>query len=344
MNNDDQTIHDQSPRAVIERIANTAIQHERLPMLDVIFDRSVQLLTESFLHMISTDVRFGLTDVDYGRFGDALASQSSAPMIGVIRAQEWGGTFLIALEAPTMLALVEMLLGGDPDKVRPSTANRRPSAIELRLATRIIKLIAERLAEAFSSVGKVTFEVERVEMNTQFAAITRAPSAVVQSEFTLKVAQLESRMSVIVPYTTLEPVRSQLQQMFLGERLGHDDAWSKHFLSAVAQSQLSLEAVMHQEIATIAGIMDWKPGVTLTFDTCAETDVRLICGDEEFFRGPMGRKNGRIAVQIEDSSIFPEKEKPEEPKKAAGKKSRAEEPPKPDEPEAEVQTEEEEAA
>ena len=68
-------------------------------------------------------------------------------------------------------------------------------------------------------------------------------------------------------------------------------------------TELTFEAILHQQNAALNEILNWKPGDTITFDASAESEVRLLCDGLEFFRGPMGRKNGRIAAQIEHMTL-----------------------------------------
>jgi flagellar motor switch protein FliM len=284
----------------MERLATSSAHQERLPMLDVVFDRSVQMLTESFLHLLSTEVAVSLSDVQYGRFSECLGTKADDSVIAIVRAREWDATFLILMDSPLVFTLVELLLGGAPDPAHPRHAgDKRPTAIEMQLATRIMRIVAQRLSDAFATVAPVTFEVERLEMNPQFAAITRSTSAAIGSSLDMRIAGVAGSLRMAFPITCFESIKSQLQQMFMGERFGRDEAWEKHFRQSLLRTPLTLEAVLHQDSLPLDMVLSWRPGTMLCFDADAETDVRLQCDGEAFFAGPMGRKGSRIAAQIE---------------------------------------------
>ena len=289
---------------VMKRLAETAISHERLPMLDIVFDKLSRMLTESFLHLVSTDVQVSLNDVDYTRFGDFISADAPR-IIAVVRAEEWDNSFIIAIDTRLIFALSEMLMGGAPGNLDKDVGDgaRTPTNIEMQIAKRIFTTVAERLGDAFASVAKVEFAIERLELNPQFAAIARLTSAAIDGDLSLSVAGVEGALKVIFPYTTLEPLKSSLQQMFVGERIGRDTTWENHFERAVMNTELTFEAILHQQNAALNEILNWKPGDTITFDASAESEVRLLCDGLEFFRGPMGRKNGRIAAQIEHMTM-----------------------------------------
>lgn len=289
------------PGAVMKRLAETAISHERLPMLDIVFDKLSRMLTESFLHLVSTDIQVSLNDVEYTRFGEFISADKAPRIIAVVRAEQWDNSFIIVIDAKLIFALSEVLMGGAPENLEKDIgdSNRAPTNIEMQIARRIFSIVAERLGNAFESVAKVDFAIERLELNPQFAAIARLTSAAVDGDLSLSVAGVNGALKVIFPYTTLEPLKASLQQMFVGERIGRDTAWEGHFKRAVLNTELTFEAILHQQNAALNEILNWKPGDTITFDASAESEVRLLCDGLEFFRGPMGRKNGRIAAQIE---------------------------------------------
>ncbi|GGY50636.1 FliM/FliN family flagellar motor switch protein [Parvularcula lutaonensis] len=298
-------------RLVMERLANSGVTHERLPMLDIVFDRTVQMLTESFLHLTSTEVAVQLDEIQYARFSDFMAEPPEAPVIAIVRAVAWDQSFLLMLDGNLVFTLVEILLGGSPsDGPKQRVQQRRPTSIELQLTNRIFKLIAERLSEAFEQIAEVEFRIERLEMNPQFAAITRTTSACVRSRFRLDIARSKGELQVLFPYSSLEPVKEHLSQMFVGDQFGGDRSWNRHFEDALIKSELSFDAVLHSQMTTLADVLNWKPGQTITFETSAETEVRFMLEDMEFFRGPMGRKGGKIAAQIEEINLDTEKDEP----------------------------------
>lgn len=299
-----------TPRDVMERLANSGVTHERLPMLDVVFDRTVQMLTESFLHLTSQDVAVQLREVAYNRFQDFMGQLPESPVIAIVRAVSWDQNFLLMLDGNLVFTMVEILLGGKPNQEGPSGTARRLTAIELQLTNRIFRLIAERLSEAFEQIAEVEFRVERLEMNPQFAAITRNTSACIRSTFHLDIARSRGDLHVLFPYSSLEPVREHLSQMFVGDQFGSDRSWHRHFEDALNKTELSFDAVLHSQITTLAEVMSWKPGQTIGFESNSQTEIRFMMDDTEYFRGPMGRKGGKIAAQIEEVNL--EQDEPDE--------------------------------
>ncbi|MEM1103026.1 MAG: FliM/FliN family flagellar motor switch protein [Pseudomonadota bacterium] len=286
--------------SVIEQIANSAVvNYERLPMLDVVFDRMVRLLTESLLHLIPAEIEIGLEDVRSARFGELMAKAPNPSVIGIIHAKEWEGSCLAVMDQGLVYNLVEVLLGGDS---RPSAAPtaRPPTSIERKLTLRLMNLIAKHLSEAFDPLTTVQFEVDRLETNPQFAAITRTTSASVHLRLNVAVQKLTGPIDIFIPYTTLEPIRNLLVQMFMGERFGRDAAWEEHFASELTETEIELEAVMHEFEAPLSTTLNWRPGARIKLSATPDSPTKILSGGQELFAGVMGQKNGKIAIRVDE--------------------------------------------
>src|SRR4051794_11639010 len=77
-------------RPGIRAIINSAlVSYERLPMLEIVFDRLVRLMTTSLRNFTSDNVEVSLDNITAIRFGDYLNSIPLPAMLGVFKAEEW---------------------------------------------------------------------------------------------------------------------------------------------------------------------------------------------------------------------------------------------------------------
>ena len=74
----------------IRAIINSAlVSYERLPMLEIVFDRLVRLMTTSLRNFTSDNVEVRLDNITSIRFGDYLNSIPLPAILAVFRAEEW---------------------------------------------------------------------------------------------------------------------------------------------------------------------------------------------------------------------------------------------------------------
>ncbi|WP_222873168.1 hypothetical protein [Hankyongella ginsenosidimutans] len=77
---------DEGARTGIQAIINSSlVSYERLPMLDVIFDRLVRLMTTSLRNFTSDNIEVSLDNITSVRFGDYLNSVPLPAMMGFSR-------------------------------------------------------------------------------------------------------------------------------------------------------------------------------------------------------------------------------------------------------------------
>src|SRR3954454_24700400 len=77
-------------RTGIRAIINSAlVSYDRLPMLDIVFDRLVRLMTTSLRNFTSDTVEVSLDNITSVRFGDYMNSIPLPAVLAVFKAEEW---------------------------------------------------------------------------------------------------------------------------------------------------------------------------------------------------------------------------------------------------------------
>ncbi|WP_268760149.1 hypothetical protein [Gluconobacter oxydans] len=115
----------------LEKLLSTSfVSYERLPMLEVVFDRLVRILTTSLRNFTSDNVEVSMDRLASQRFGDYLENVSGQSMFAVFKAEEWDNYGILVLSSSLVYSVIDALLGGR-DRVRPSwrwgEARRRPT-------------------------------------------------------------------------------------------------------------------------------------------------------------------------------------------------------------------------
>ncbi len=97
----------------VRALINSAmVSYERLPMLEIIFDRLVRLTTTSLRNFTSDNVEVSLDSMTNVRFGDYLNSIPLPAILGVFKAREWDGFGLVTVESSLIYSIIDVLLGG----------------------------------------------------------------------------------------------------------------------------------------------------------------------------------------------------------------------------------------
>jgi flagellar motor switch protein FliM len=293
----------QGEQSAIQAIVNSAlVSYERLPMLEVVFDRLVRMMSTSLRNFTSDNVEVSLDNINSIRFGDYLNSIPLPAMLTVFKAEEWDNYGLMTVDSTLIYSIVDVLLGGRRGTAPMRIEGRPYTTIERNLIERMVHVVLGDLSAAFDPVSPVTFSFERLETNPRFATIARHANAAVVARLRIDMEDRGGRMELLIPYATLEPVREMLLQMFMGEKFGRDSIWESHLAGELWQTEVSLRAVLDEVELTLGDVLNWKVGDFLPLNVTPDSKVSLRCGDVKMFHGPMGRKNEHIAVRIQNKA------------------------------------------
>jgi flagellar motor switch protein FliM len=281
-------------------VDNNIVTYERLPMLEVVFDRLVRIMTTSLRNFTSENVELTLESITSLRFGGYLQRVSLPVMIAVFRAVEWDNFGLLTVSNSLIYSIVDVLLGGRRSGPATSPEGRPFTSIERALIERLIRLVLADMATAFAPLSAIEFRYERLETNPRFAAIARPTNGAVLFRLRIEIDDRGGPLEILIPYATLEPVRDLLLQMFMGEKFGRDSIWESHLARQMLVTTVELEALLEEQTVPLGEVMALEVGTTLALSAGPDTPVILRCGHVPLLRGRVGRVADHVAIQIED--------------------------------------------
>ena len=291
--------HEDVEKSGIQAIlSGQMVSYERLPMLEVVFDRLVRLMSTSLRNFTSDNVEVNLDNITSIRFGDYLNSIPLPAMLSVFKAEEWDNYGLITIDSSLIYSIVDVLLGGRRGTAATRIEGRPYTTIERSLVERMVHVMLADLSAAFEPLSPVTFRFDRLETSPRFATISRPSNAAIVTRLRIDMEDRGGRLELLIPYATLEPVRELLLQMFMGEKFGRDSIWETHLAEELWMTEVDLEAVIDSQIMRLSEVFDLKVGSRIMLSATPDSDIILNCGDIPIYTGRMGRKGNKIAIQI----------------------------------------------
>ena len=285
----------QGLRAVIE---SDVVSQERLPMLEVVFDRMVRILATSLRNFSSDSVDVSLEDVASIRFGDFMSRLAIPAMIGVFRVDEWENYGLVTVEPALAYAVIDALLGGKRGGEPRMIDGRAFTAIETELVARMMRIILEDMSIAMEPIAKNSMVLERIEPSPRFAAIAGGTNICAVATFRVELDDRGGKFSILLPHAMIEPVRHLLSQRFMGETLGRDGLWEAHLAAEIRKVVLPLDVVLGERAMPLAEIRDMGVGSTIALYQNADTPLDLRSAGVTLGRVQIGQRSGNIAVRL----------------------------------------------
>jgi flagellar motor switch protein FliM len=283
----------------VQALINSAlVSYERLPMLEIVFDRLVRLATTSLRNFTSDNVEVSLDSITSVRFGDYLNSIPLPAILSVIKAEEWENFGLLTVDSNLIYSMIDVLLGGRRGSGVIRVEGRPYTTIEMALARRMIEVILDDTHKAFEPLTTVNFSLERLETNPRFAAISRPANAAILVELRIDMDDRGGKIEILLPYATIEPIREQLLQMFMGEKFGRDPIWEGHLATEIFSSDVEVEAVLHEMNLPLSKILNMQEGETLMFERGPEEPVKLRSGNVPLTEAVMGHIGKNVSVRV----------------------------------------------
>jgi flagellar motor switch protein FliM len=292
----DVTLNDNSGiRAIID---SAMVSYERLPMLEIVFDRLVRLMTTSLRNFTSDNVEVSLDRITSVRFGDYLNSIPLPAILAVFKAEEWDNFGLATVNSSLIYSIIDVLLGGRRGQSTVRVEGRPYTTIETNLVKRMIEVVLADAELAFKPLSPVKFNIDRLETNPRFAAISRPANAAILVRLRIDMEDRGGNIELLLPYATIEPIRATLLQMFMGEKFGRDPIWEGHLATEIGQATIGVDAVLYEARLPLRQMMALEVGDTLTLELKPDALVTVRCGDVTLTEGRMGRVGDRVAVRV----------------------------------------------
>ena len=283
----------------VQAIINSAlVSYERLPMLEIVFDRLVRLATTSLRNFTSDNVEVSLDSITSVRFGDYLNSIPLPAIISVIRAEEWENYGLLTVDSGLIYSMIDVLLGGRRGSGVIRVEGRPYTTIEMALARRMIEVILEDTRKAFEPLTPISFTLDRLETNPRFATISQPANAAILIELRIDMDDRGGNIEILLPYATVEPVREQLMQAFMGEKFGRDPVWEGHLATEIYAAETEVKAVLHEMDIPLTKIMSLKEGETIMLDRTPKDPIKICCGDVNVSEALMGHVGKNVSIRV----------------------------------------------
>ena len=283
-------------RAIID---SAMVSYERLPMLEIVFDRLVRLMTTSLRNFTSDNVEVSLDRITSVRFGDYMNSIPLPAVLSVFKAEEWDN--------------FRAGHGGlQPDLFDDRRAARRPSRPDLA-ADRRPALHHDRNQSGEAAgrggagrrrAGVPAAVAGDIHASTGWKPIRALPRSAGPPTPPFWCGCASTWRIAAATSNCCCPMRPSSRSAAYCCRC----SWAKNSAAIrsgkvisrprVAQAQISVDAVLYEADIPLKQLMKLKVGDTLPLEMRADALVAVRCGSVTLTEGRMGRVGDRVAIRV----------------------------------------------
>jgi flagellar motor switch protein FliM len=283
-----------------ERLLDSGgISLERMPLLQVIFDRIATQCSESLRQLSTAPAYTTVSSIIIERIGTILDTLEGRGVVGVFHAQAWDSRIMLAVENKFVFTLVEALFGGDGSEA-PYGEFRPLTAVEVRIAQKTFDVVVRALQVGFAEVGRTNFKFERIESRLDFAVIAPRPSFAVVAQLNIRLLGRTGEILVVIPQAALKPMRQNLAHDLVNDT-APDPQWSKQIHNEVGRAEVVVHAVIEEEGFTLGDIAALRVGQILQLEATPQSRVRLESNNQALFWCHLGQAGGFYTLRVDES-------------------------------------------
>ena len=221
--------------------AQDRIIRGRMPTLEIIHDRFVRLFRLTLSNTLRRVVDINVRSTELIKFGEFIKTLDVPTSMNLFRMTPLRGYSMIVFETRLVFSLVEMFFGGGVE-IEAKTEGRDFTEIESRMIKRVIISGLEDLQTSGRPVFPVQINYSRTEVNPQFVSIVPHSEIVIVVTFDVEIGRSPMAITICVPYSMIEPIRTRLNAGFQSEQDEKDNTWSNRFKQNLQNVDVELVA------------------------------------------------------------------------------------------------------
>jgi flagellar motor switch protein FliM len=275
----------------------------RMPTLEIINDRFARLYRTSMSASLRKVIDVTVTQTEMIKFGEFIRTLPVPTSLHILRMEPLRGHALLVLESRLIFNLVDCFFGGT-GKSNVKIEGRDFTAIEHRVIQKVVQMVLKDLEQSWKPVTPISFQFTRSEINPQFATIVPPTEVVIVIHFDLELDQLIGKVTLCLPYSTIEPIRSQLYARYQSDQLEVDLEWINRVRRQLFEVEVEVVAELGKSKIKGRDLLQIAVGDTILLDQDVRQPLLVKVEGVPKYRAFAGITHGTHVIRV-DHEIEP---------------------------------------
>jgi flagellar motor switch protein FliM len=274
----------------------------RMPTLELIHERFARQFRTGLSRFLGRTCFTNVGGFEMVKFGSFMKKLPLPSSLHIVKMSPLSGQSLIVVSAPLVFGVIDGLFGGR-GQGRVKVEGREYTPIESRLIGKVVTIALDVLREAWAPVYPINFEYLRAEVNPFAITIAPPSDVVIVVNIEIELEQECTTLTICIPYSTLEPLRTKLSTSIQSTRLEVDGALVRRMEGNVLQTPCALSVQLARGMIKTRDFLALSKGDIITLDTNPTEDARIMVEGVPKFYGSVGSLRGNRAVRV--SRVIP---------------------------------------
>jgi flagellar motor switch protein FliM len=269
----------------------------RMPTLDIIHDRFIRLFRMTLSNSLRKMANISVNSTGPLKFSEFMNSLPLPSCLNILRLDPLRGAAVMVIESKLLYALVDSFFGGN-DVPYTKIEGKDFTQIEIKIARRVVLSAIDDLEKAWEPVYPLKVGYSRTEINPQFVAVVPPSDVVIATTFDIELEKVAGTIKIVIPYATLEPIKSKLSVGFQSEQLEVDFIWINRIKEQIMGTSANMLVKLGVADISVRDLMELSPGDIIQLGTDATLPLDVLVEGVPKFKGVPGISKGNRAIKI----------------------------------------------
>ncbi len=269
----------------------------RMPTLDIIYERFIRLYRMSLSGALRKIATISIISTDLLKFGEFVNTLPIPSCMCIMRFESLRGPSLLVFESKLSYALVDSFFGGT-DRPYTKIEGKEFTRIELSIMKKVMDLAIKDLEEAWAPVHKTDISFVRTEVNPQFVGVVPPSEVIISTTFEIELENASGTVVLVIPYSTIEPIKNKLNSAFQTEADRGDKEWTTKLEDHLRQSSVNMKVNLGEAMITVGDLVNLSVGDIIPLNQDADGELDLLLEGVPKFKCFFGVSRGNRAAQV----------------------------------------------
>lgn len=269
----------------------------RMPTLDIIYERFIRLYRMSLSNALRKIATISIISTDLLKFGEFVNTLPIPSCMCIMRFESLHGPALLVFESKLAYALVDSFFGGT-DRPYTKIEGKDFTRIELSIMKKVMDYAIKDLEESWAPVHKADITFVRTEVNPQFVGVVPPSDVIISTTFEVELENASGTIALVVPYSTIEPIKHKLNATFQTESDHVDQEWMEKMEEHLRNTSVNIQVDLGTSAITVGDLVNLNVGDIIPLAQNVDGELTLKIEDVPKYRCFFGVSRGNRAVQI----------------------------------------------
>ena len=270
----------------------------QMPALKTINEKHSLSLIQSLQELFKVPVEVEPKDIRLVKLEETIVSIAEPSGINLIQVTPLNGVSFVVLSGELLWFFVNQYFGGSSgSSFNSSRVDLTPT--ERRINDLLLTQFLSGLEAAW--LEKISLKTEQVsfESNPDFLQVGSPNELALQFSFAIKVFEWEGSIDWIIPYSSIEPLKSRLGHPILAQKPDQSGvSWEGYFRNKLLSVDLDVSGLYTSKNVSIGEVLNLKEGSIVPLKV--PTEVILCIDGQPFYAGEHGVLNGKKSIKIKE--------------------------------------------